>query len=142
MGRSTDDRRRRPRPVTEPSLRVAIGEVYERHPYYGKRWVQVELRGRGPLPSPADAGTGSGTGPSVAIGRRSAGAGTGPEVRWSDQERLRAAGGQPPIAGAAVRRVHPHLKMVVLQGMRWRRPGPTDYTHLSLDFIYRVAASL
>ena len=40
-----------------------------------------------------------GVGASVAVGRRAAGTGTSSEVRWGDQERLRTAGGESPIAG-------------------------------------------
>ncbi len=42
---------------------------------------------------------GGGVGASVAVGRRAAGTGTDSEIRWGNQERLRTAGGEPPIAG-------------------------------------------
>ena len=43
VSRSNDYRSLRPRPVTDRVLLDAIAGIYEQHPFYGKRRVQVEL---------------------------------------------------------------------------------------------------
>ena len=86
------------------------------------------------LPPAVSGGVGASV---VAVGRRAAGTGTGSEVRWGDQERLRTAGGEPPIA-AAVRRAHPHLKMVVVQDAL-AATGPYLQQCRELDMRYLIA---
>ena len=78
-----------------------------------------------------------GVGASVAVGRRAAGTGTDSEIRWGDQERLRTAGGEPPIAGGTAC-AHPHLKMVVLQDAL-EATGPYLQQCRELDMRYLIA---
>ena len=47
VSRSNDYRSLRPRSVTDRALRDAIAGIYEQHPFYGKRRVQVELSKQG-----------------------------------------------------------------------------------------------
>ena len=47
VSRSNDYRSLRPRSVTDRALRDAIAGIYEQHPFYGKRSVQVELSKQG-----------------------------------------------------------------------------------------------
>ena len=47
VSRSNYYRSLRPRPVTDRALRDATAGIYEQHPFYGKRRVQVELSKQG-----------------------------------------------------------------------------------------------
>ena len=47
VSRSNDYRSLRPRSVTDRALRDTIAGIYEQHPFYGKRRVQVELSKQG-----------------------------------------------------------------------------------------------